>query len=582
MKGGPPSRYDSVSRRSLLAAGAAGLAVSASGCISRVGSVVDGDGGNLALSITTVPDDDDRQAINLARTLEANLEAVGIDVSIDLRTTSEFLRSVLLKHDFDIYVGRFPSPDDPDVLYELLHSHFAHEIGWQNPFGFTNLTFDRTLEKQRELEGDERVGAVHSVLESLVEEKPFVPVCTPDEYRVAHTERFAGWDETQLSNRLGYLGLEAQDGSEQLTGIVTDSRPTLNANPFAAHYRDRGTITGLLYDSLATGSSGEHEPWLAESWEWDGADLTITIRPDCQFHDGEPLTAADVAFTFEFLTDTTLGYAESPVPPSRYRRQAAAIEDVEIQDGLTCTVTVGTSRDVGEQLLEVPILPEHVWREAVETSSEPGMVVGNSPWTVLFSNSVPRIGSGPYAYVDRTARDRLELERFDGHFTRRDDVDLPAPTPREFSLLVDPGSASAVQQVGSGRADVTVSPLETHVVDAAGANDDVERFHSPSGSFYHVGFNTRSAPLSDPYFRQVVARLLDREWIVEEVFDGHADPILTPVGEEWTPDELEWNGEDPVSPFLGENGEVDPQEAMTAFRRIGFRYDEDGRIVVNN
>lgn len=579
MNGGRASRSGRVDRRTFLAAGATGIAASASGCVGRVGSVVGGPERQLSLSITTVPDDDDRQTIELVRVLARNLEAVGVDVSIDLRTTSEFLRSILLDRQFDLYVGRCPRRGDPDYLYELLHSRFATEAGWQNPFGYVDMQVDELLEAQRVRDGDGRREVVADLLRAIVDEKPFVPICVPDEYRVVRSDRFDGWHEDDLTTRRGYLGLEAPADTDELTGIVTDARPTRNLNPFAVHYRDRGTVVDLLYDSLAAVDGDELVPRLADTWEWDGRTLRISLRPDCRFHDGEPLTAADVAFTYRLLQDASLGAADAPVPPTRYRAEGAAIEDVS-RDERTCTIAVNTGRAVGERLLTIPILPEHVWDEVIAEAIDDGDAVDRAVRRVLVSSDVPPIGSGPFAFDDRSEGDRLVLRRFEDHFTLDDDG-LPAATVDEVRLLVDPRSVSAVQQVDAGRADVTVSTLETHVVDDAGG-EDVDLLGSPPGSFYHVGFNVRAPPLSNPRFRRVVAGLLDPERLVAEVFDGHATPTVTPVGDAWVPPDLEWDGADPVAPFLGDYGDLDVEAAREAIDRIGLRYDADGRIVVNN
>ena len=128
---------------------------------------------------------------------------------------------------------------------------------------------------------------------------------------------------------------------------------------------------------------------------------------------------------------------------------------------------------------------------------------------------------------------------------------------------------------------MTFSRLETHVIDDADRQEHAEPVESPAGSFYQVGFNVRKAPFSNPHFRRVVAGLVDPGYIVDTVFDGHATPIAAPVEGEWIPDELAWDGADPISPFFGEDGELDEEAAREAFRRIGYRFDEAGRFVVN-
>lgn len=576
-----------LSRRSMLAGTAATLTASTSGCIRQVRSTVSRDTvPQLSVTISTVPADSDRQAVQLARRLAGTLESVGIDVSISLLADEELIRRVAINHDFDVFVGRFPGRTDPDFLYEALHSRFVDESGWQNPFGFANMSVDGFLEEQRTLEGDERREAVFDALEAVAAEQPFVPICRPREIRLARTDRFRGWQNGHLEDRLGYLGLEvvdeATDGDEnaRIRGIVIDPRPSKNLNPLSIEYRNRGTLINLLYDSLAASDEGSLLPWLAAEWEWDGSTVEVTLRDGHEFHDGEPVTASDVAFTYEFLGDTALGGEESPSPTPFRRGAVSAIEEVEIHDDLTLSMSVSTSPEVAEQAFTVPILPAHVWEGRAESASVPGVRTAQGTTEALVSDNVPPVGSGPFRFVERVEREYVLLERFDEHFTRRPDVDLPEPTAGSLEARIDPRSTSAITIVQNGDADVTISTLDANVVDDIEPPDDVSLLESRSRTFYSFGFNARRAPFSNPNFRRVVARAIDKEWLVADVFDGYADPIATPVIADWTPPSLEWDGIDPVVPFAGDDGEVNTTMIRTLFEEAGFRYGEDERLLV--
>jgi len=107
---------------------------------------------------------------------------------------------------------------------------------------------------------------------------------------------------------------DGADDAATLRLVTTDERITQNWNPIAAEYRRYGTFTSLLYDRLVLVDDGEVIPWLAADWEQVGdAGVKISLR-EADWHDGEPVTAEDVAFTYEFLQDTSLGTTESPVP----------------------------------------------------------------------------------------------------------------------------------------------------------------------------------------------------------------------------------------------------------------------------
>jgi hypothetical protein len=110
MNWNPTLPDDGLSRRSFLAAGATGAAITTSGCMNSVRSVVGQAGDDqLSLSIATVPAEGDKQSIQIARRLESNLKKAGMAVSLDVRSQSEMLKAVLIDHDFDIYVGLHPA-----------------------------------------------------------------------------------------------------------------------------------------------------------------------------------------------------------------------------------------------------------------------------------------------------------------------------------------------------------------------------------------------------------------------------------------------------------------------------------------
>ncbi len=637
MKRNPTDPDDGVSRRSVLAAGAAGLSLSMSGCMDNVRSVVSRDGDEeLSLSILTVPTEDGRATAQIADHLEENLRTVGIDASTVIRSRSEFLEQSLIDGDFDIYVGRHPADYDPDFLYEALHSTYAraNESGWQNPFGFASTLFDRRLEEQRRLDGDERrelfVDRSYNFLDTLAAEKPFDPICRPSEIRVARSDRFDGWDEDHrhLATRTGYLGLEPTDDDiERLTALVTDARPSRNVNPLSATVRERGTVVDLLYDSLGTvvytDEGIEVASWLAESWtevdrdeighpddesngdsktddESDGdktpddsddkTTLEITLRDGCTFHstddddDGEPVTARDVAFTYRFLEDTTLGQSSTPAPAPRYRGQTSAVDEVVVADDAddTLWLTVDGGRDVAERALTVPILPRHIWLPELEDriSDFDDFSVEQGEWSLVTTDSVEPIGSGPYRFESQSERSYLHLERFEDHFTLREDLEedhLRGPLVDELRFSVEPNNQGAISRVENDSADLMSSSIDAHAIGRIPEDhDDVVRLEDNSWTFYHVGFNMRRTELG---FRKAVCRLIDKEWIVENIFYDHAEPLATPVTDAWTPDRLAWDGEDPETPFIGTDGDVNVEAAHAMLESEGYTIDEDGAVL---
>lgn len=581
-----------INRRTALVAGGGVIAGTIGGsALHRI--TTDNTTNQVSVTILTLPTDNDRRSIEMARAFEKALRAVGINASIEPHSEAELLRAILLEHDFDCYVTRRHSDPDPDSLYEMFHSSYAPEAGWQNPFGFTNTKVDELLEQQRSMDGDERTETVNELLNQLAQTHPVVPICVPAERRVVRTDRFDGWGDYPLESRLGYLGLEPNDyewsdGEDVvLTAILTDTRATKNLNPLTASHRDKGTFVDLLYDSLAVEDDGDLRPWLAESWEWNGAVATVHLRTGCRFHDDNLVTARDVEFTYKFLADTSLGEQDVRSPTPRYRGLVDAVEQVTVVDDHTVQIRIDAHADIGERAFTIPILPRHVWEPEVSDRLENGQEPTQGTWEVVTSDSIPKIGSGPYAFVDQESRSSLQFERFDQHFTHRESVDLPEPTIDELVFHVGLNSGLVMSELQDGNADMTASRM---AVGELGDTSDssLELIEPATPRFYHVGFNVRNAPFSNPNFREVIAGLIDREFLVSDIFNGQATPTVTPVTDEWTPEDLEWDGEAPYSPFFRKSDEtgnehsdnLDVEQVKRAFERYGFQYSEDGERLV--
>jgi peptide/nickel transport system substrate-binding protein len=490
-----------------------------------------------------------------------------------------------------MYVARHPTYDDPDFLLSLLHSRFVEEPGWQNPFGFTDLGADEILEAQRRTRGPERRERLAELQQTVARQQPFAVIAFPDDLWAVDSERFTGWDRFGLGRPLSYLALDsAGDGSERLETVVTDDRVTANLNPIASEFRNRGTFTGLLYDPLGRryGDDGGVEPWLAADWNWrdegeDGPTATVRLREDARWHDGRRVTAADVAFTYEFFSDTSLGDKESPVPAPRFRGRISLVKDVERIDDRTVEFDfVPSDPAVAVRAFTVPVFPEREWRPKASSADVAGIAVGDRTTEALVWDNPEPIGSGPLRFEAKEVGERLVLSRFEDHFLHDASEDERPPFGAVFPKLVVrvvPSADTALDFLGEGRAHATSSAIEPRLAPTVARRDGIDLVSEPSRSFYHLGFNVQRSPLGNPRFRQNVARLLDKEAIVADAFEGYAVPAASPLAAtEWSSADLAWDDEDPVLPFFGTDGRLDAEQAREAFREAGYQYD-DGELV---
>jgi peptide/nickel transport system substrate-binding protein len=147
-------------------------------------------------------------------------------------------------------------------------------------------------------------------------------------------------------------------------------------------------------------------------------------------------------------------------------------------------------------------------------------------------------------------------------------------------LLLARGAGAAGTVYATGAYD-SISGNRTFNVPVANDDraDDLTLLLDQSDSFYFLGFNVRSASLSSSRFRNLLSHLVDRQHLVNTVFDGYATPAVSPLsGTGQVPEALQWEPGGSVTPFLGSDGELDTGQVRSAFREAGYRYDDAGTL----
>lgn len=293
-------------------------------------------------------------------------------------------------------------------------------------------------------------------------------------------------------------------------------------NPLTASSAPTHALLGLLYQPgvLIEPDGFEAMPWAFDDWSADdtgeGMTVSIDVRDDLEWTDGEAFTAEDVLFTYEY-------YAEHE--PGRLRSTVAPVESVEEGDGadveLVLSETIGSYE--AEQL-SVPLLPEHVWSDVDDPADhEPDDPVG--------------LGPGRVATGDLESGFAVDLVE-DWPLTRQEWVE-------EHDLLIDAGPfLETIELRVLGSRDALDRELADGGIDAihgagfdparAGAIDDREGLGLVAGhddGYDHYTIDVRSPPLDDQAFRQALGMAMDRErWV--DIQRGYAVPgsVVVPPG----------------------------------------------------
>ncbi len=296
-----------------------------------------------------------------------------------------------------------------------------------------------------------------------------------------------------------------RNGFKLLAGLL--SVAALGAAGSAAHAQDRETLrvsfpsedgsltpytfrTGyplvmLVYDSLTwRDADGVPRPWLASSVRRDrsGRHVTVKLRRGIRWHDGRPLTAGDVEFTYRYMAAR-----EHP----RFTPELRDIESVTASDARTVVFALRRA-SLGfedQPLADVPILPRHLWE---------GLPAGRPVPAGL------PVGSGPYRLVRHVTGKRYTFRSNPGYFKgapRREVLQVPIVGREKdaFALL--------------RRASLDATPVNLP------ADKSIERSRSFSfseGISYSgtmLEFNLRRAPFDRRSTRTAVSQALRLEAI---------------------------------------------------------------------
>ena len=266
-------------------------------------------------------------------------------------------------------------------------------------------------------------------------------------------------------------------------------------------------------DSLNTVGDAGFRPQLAERWEWgqDSLSVAFHLNPRARWHDGKPVRASDVRFSFDLLRDPKVG--------SPHADQVADIDSVTVRDSLTAVAWF--SRRGPERFFSivynVAVLPEHL--------------LGALPRGELRGSSFARqpVGSGRFRFVRWDGGQRLEVEADTANYRGRPKLDRVVWT-------VAPDMNAAAGRVFTGEADFIERVLGADAVKRASESRGVKTVWYPALDYGYLLFNARQNGTDRPHplfaeraLRVALTHAVDRPSLVKSVFDSLGMVSIGPV-----------------------------------------------------
>jgi peptide/nickel transport system substrate-binding protein len=329
-------------------------------------------------------------------------------------------------------------------------------------------------------------------------------------------------------------------------------------NPFTGIVASAYEMYQMNYETLTDYGQKDFsaQPALAESWDTseDGLTWTYHLRPGLKWSDGQPLTSADVVYTFNRIIN---GKYEQ----TNYGNYVAAITSVKATDDTTVVFTVKKPTPVMLHLY-VYILPEHLWKdidqkEVRKFANEPG------PDGV--------VGSGPYIVTEHQKGQFLRFKANPNYYGGKPKVD-------EVVFRVFQNDDSLAQALKRGEIDFA-DDLGANVFKSLQGVDGVTTRDAAYSGFNEIAFNTGAAlddgtpigdghpALKDPKLRVALSYAVDKAALAERVYGGHATP-----GDSFIPSLYKNMHYDPGASAYT----FDPQKAEQLLDEAGYTKGSDG------
>jgi len=257
----------------------------------------------------------------------------------------------------------------------------------------------------------------------------------------------------------------------------------------------------LLFEGLVRWKPGTTDiiPGLASDWEVspDGKRWTFHLRDHVTFHDGTPLDAAAVVFSFERLLVKTHPNYLAGDDVTLWHQLLKRVAHVTAVDPTTVVIDVSQpySPLLGNLALFPIVSPTAVRRWGDQFRSHP-------------------VGTGPFAFESWSKGEQLVVRRYERYWGK------PALLERiVFRVVVDPRQRLVDLESGSVDFAMAILPDEQSFVEL---HPDLELHHTPGNDVSYLAFNTQHPPFDDVRVRRAINLGINKEPIVKLAYQGRA------------------------------------------------------------
>lgn len=344
-------------------------------------------------------------------------------------------------------------------------------------------------------------------------------------------ENLATSTETSVKAEYGDTFIEASigDASTLLPVLASDSASS--------------SVNNLIYNGLIRYNKDlQLEGDLAQSWEISSDNLTIIfhLRRNVHWHDGTPMTAADVKFTYDLYVD--------PKTPTAYAEAFRQVTRVEAPDPYTFIVHYAKPYAPALISWATAVHPRHLL-QGVEITKSP---LARQP-----------VGTGPYRFVEWRSGEKIVLEANPDYFEGR-------PYIKRVVYRIIPDVSTQFLELQTGSLDfMGLSPLQfQRQTDTLAFRHRYNKYRYLNFGYTYLGYNLKKPLFRDRKLRQALSYAINKQEIIDGVLLGYGAIATGP----YKPDTWVYN---PHVPRYDYN----PDKARALLAEAGWRDSDHNGIL---
>ena len=341
--------------------------------------------------------------------------------------------------------------------------------------------------------------------------------------------------------------LAAKDGGT-LVMLVQPEPPSLAS--YLSTSGPIGLVAPKIYEGLLDYDADlQAVPSLAESYDVseDGKTVTFNLQKGVKWHDGEDFTSEDVQFTVMELLSKI-----HPRGPNSFRE----VESIDTPDDHTAVFNLANPAPYMMRALsgyESPMVPKHLLEGEDYRSAD----LVNNP-----------VGTGPFKFVEWKKGQYIRLDKNEDYWREG----LPKLDRVVGRFIPDASTRTAAMEngevhYGAYGAIPNVDVVRLREMDSIGVTTDGYAMINPVAL---IEFNTTKPPFDKPKVRQAVSMILDRQFLIDNIWFGYGKPATSALSSSFAATGLYAEG------LPNYPGEPDLDAARALLDEAGLTVDEDG------